>query len=251
MKDYEKNKELSYLKYWNINNFCGWEILRKLPVNGFEWIENIFEFDECFIKNCNEESDEGYFPQVDVQYTEKPHELHNGLPFFFWQKKIEKVEKLIANLHDKTKHVIHIKNLKQALIHGLVLKKVQRVIKFNLEAWLKTHIDMNAKLRKKAENNFEKNFLKLMSNAIFVKAMENMRKYGDIKLVITDRRKNYLVSKSNYTTKFFTETLLAIEMQKTQILRNKPVYLGISILEDVKTRFEFYWFHCLKEKIKK
>ena len=168
--------------------------------------------------------------------------------FFSDRIKIEKVEKLIANLHDKTKHVIHIKNLKQALIHGLVLKKVQRVIKFNLEAWLKTHIDMNAKLRKKAENNFEKNFFKLMSNAIFVKAMENMRKYGDIKLVITDRRKNYLVSKSNYTTKFFTETLLAIEMRKTQILRNKPVYLGISILVLSKTVMYDFWCDFVKPK---
>ena len=168
--------------------------------------------------------------------------------FFSDRIKIEKVEKLIANLHDKTKHVIHIKNLKQALIHGLVLKKVQRVIKFNLEAWLKTHIDMNAKLRKKAENNFEKNFFKLMSNAIFVKTMENMRKYGDIKLVITDRRKNYLVSKSNYTTKFFTETLLAIEMRKTQILRNKPVYLGISILVLSKTVMYDFWCDFVKPK---
>ena len=168
--------------------------------------------------------------------------------FFSDRIKIEKVEKLIANLHDKTKHVIHIKNLKQALIHGLVLKKVQRVIKFNLEAWLKTHIDMNAKLRKKAENNFEKIFFKLMSNAIFVKAMENMRKYGDIKLVITDRRKNYLVSKSNYTTKFFTETLLAIEMRKTQILRNKPVYLGISILVLSKTVMYDFWCDFVKPK---
>ena len=168
--------------------------------------------------------------------------------FFSDRIKIEKVEKLIANLHDKTKHVIHIKNLKQALIHGLVLKKVQRVIKFNLEAWLKTHIDMNAKLRKKAENNFEKNFFKLMSNVIFVKAMENMRKYGDIKLVITDRRKNYLVSKSNYTTKFFTETLLAIEMRKTQILRNKPVYLGISILVLSKTVMYDFWCDFVKPK---
>ena len=131
--------------------------------------------------------------------------------------KIEKVEKLVANLHDKTEYVIHIRNLKQALNHGLVLKKVHRVIKFNQNAWLKPYIDMNTDLRKKAKNDFEKDFFKLMNNAVFGKTMENVRKHRDIKLVTTERRRNYLVSEPNYhTTKFFTGNLLAIEMKKKQ-----------------------------------
>ena len=133
--------------------------------------------------------------------------------------KIEKVEKLVANLHDKTEYVIHIRNLKQALNHGLVLKKVHRVIKFNQNAWLKPYIDMNTDLRKKAKNDFETDFLKLINNAVFGKTMENVRKHRDIKLVTTERRRNYLVSEPNYhTTKFFTETLLAIEMKKQRYL---------------------------------
>ena len=151
----------------------------------------------------------------------------------FYQKKlkIRKVEKLVANLHDKTEYVIHIRNLKQALNHGLVLKKVHRVIKFNQNAWLKPYIDMNTDLRKKAKNDFETDFLKLINNAVFGKTMENVRKHRDIKLVTTERRRNYLVSEPNYhTRKFFTENLLAIEMKKTEILMNKPVCLGLSIL---------------------
>ena len=133
--------------------------------------------------------------------------------------KIEKVEKLVANLHDKTEYVIHIRNLKQALNHGLVLKKVHRVIKFNQNAWLKPYIDMNTDLRKKAKNDFEKDLFKLINNAVFGKTMRNMRKNGNIKLVKTERKRNCLVSEPNYhTTKFFTENLLAIEMKKTQIL---------------------------------
>ena len=89
---------------------------------------------------------------------------------------------------------------------------------------------MNTDLRKKAKNEFEKYLL--MNNEVFGKTMENMRKNRDIKLVTTERRKNYLVSETNYrTTKLFTENLLAIERKKTQILMNKPVYLGLSILE--------------------
>ena len=82
-------------------------------------------FNEDFIKNYNEESDEGYFLEVDVQYLERLHELYNDLPYLPQGIKIEKVEKLVANLHDKTEYVIHIRNLKQALNHGLVLKKVK------------------------------------------------------------------------------------------------------------------------------
>ena len=95
---------------------------------------------------------------------------------------------------------------------------------------------MNTKLRRKAKNYFQKGFFKLMNNAIFGKTMENVRKYGDIKLVTTERRRNYLVSEQNYHTKnIFMENLLAIEMRKNQIIMSKPVYLGLSVLDLSKT----------------
>ena len=97
-------------------------------------------------------------------------------------------------MHDKKKYVVHISILKQALNHGLKLKKVHRVIEFNQEAWLKKYIDMNTELRKKASNDFEKDFFKLMDNAVFGKAMENVKKHRDIKLVKTDHKRNKLVS---------------------------------------------------------
>ena len=101
------------------------------------------------------------------------------------------------------------------------MKKVHRVTKFNQNAWLKPSIDMNTKLTKKANNNFVKDFFKFINNAVFGKTMENVRKHRNIKLVATERRRNYLVSETNYhTTKSFTKNLSAIEMRRSQILIN-------------------------------
>ena len=114
MRDYDKNKESSYLQDCDI---YGWQMSQKLPVNNFEWIKGTSQFNEDFIKNYNEEKDEGYFLEIDVQYLEKLHELQNGLPFLPERTKIEKVEKFVSNLHDKSECIIHIRNLKQALNH--------------------------------------------------------------------------------------------------------------------------------------
>ena len=95
-------------------------MFQKLPLNNFEWIKDTSQLNEEFIKNYTEESDEGYFLEINVQYLEKLHELNNDLPFLPERMKIEKVKKLVANLHDKTEYVIHIGNLKQALNNGLV-----------------------------------------------------------------------------------------------------------------------------------
>ena len=102
------------------------------------------------------------------------------------------------------------------------------MMKFNQNVRLKAYLDMNTDLSKNAKNDFEKYFFKQLNNAVFGKTMENVRKHRDIKLATTERRRNYLVSEPNYhTTKFFTEHLLAIEVKKTEILMNKPVYVGL------------------------
>ena len=107
---------------------------QKLPLNNIEWIEDTFQFNKHFLKSYNEESDEEYFLEVDIQHPKKLHELHNDLLFLPERMRIEKVEKLVTSLHDKTDYVIDIRNLKQALNHGLVLGKGHRVIKLNQKA---------------------------------------------------------------------------------------------------------------------
>ena len=108
---------------------------------------------------------------------------------------------------------------------------------------------MNTEKRKEAKADFERDFFKLMSNAVFGKTMENVRKHRDINLVITDKRRNRLVSEPNYhTTKWFSEKLLAIEMKKTKIKINKPIYLGLSILEISETLMYKFWYDYMKPK---
>ena len=160
MKDYDKNKESSYLKYWDVNNLYGRGMPQKLSVNNFEWIEGTFQF----------------FSKLIFNILKNNMDFIMMYRFYLKQQKIEKVKKLITNLHNKTEYVIHIKNLKQALNHGVVLKKVHRVIKFDRNAWLKPYIDLNSKL-KKAKNIFAGDFLKLMRNAVFGKSLENVRKH--------------------------------------------------------------------------
>ena len=161
---------------------------KKLPVNGFKWIDNNI-INEEFIKNYNENAKKGYIFEVGIKYPKKLHDLHSDLPFLPERMEINESKKLVCNLYNKKKYVVHINSLKQALNHGLKLKKIHRIIEFNQEAWLKQYIDMNTELRKLARNDFEKDLLKLMNNSVFGKTMENIRKHRDIKLITTDKKK--------------------------------------------------------------
>ena len=146
--------------------------------------------------------------------------------------KVDKCKKLVFNLRNRKKYDVHIKSLKQALNHGLKLKKIHRIIEFNQEAWRKPYIGMNTELRKLAKYDFVKDLFKLMNNSVFGKTMENIRKHRDIKLVTTDKTRRILVSEPNYhTINYISEDLLIIEMNKTKVKMNKPIYLGLSILE--------------------
>ena len=215
---------------------------------GFKWkIKS--KFTEEFIKNYNEDSDQGHILKVDVDYPKELKDLYSDLPFLPERMKINKCTKLVCNLHDKQNYVVHIRALKEALNHGLKLKKVQKVIGFCQEAWFKRYIDMNTELRKKAENNFEKDLFKLTNNALFGKTMENVRKHRDLKFVTTDKRRNQLVSEPNYhAIKCFSENLAATEMKKIKVKINKPIYLGLSILKISKILMHEFSYDYMKPK---
>ena len=143
----------------------------------------------------------------------------------------------------------HIRLSKQALNHGLKIKKIHKVLKFNQRAWLKEYIDMNTELRMNTENDFDKDFYKLMNNAVYGKTMENVRKHKIIKLANDDTKRRKLVSELNYyTTKWFLENLLATEMKKTSVKMNKPIYLELAILSLSKIKMYEYWYDEMKVK---
>ena len=141
--------------------------------------------------------------------------LHSDLRILYERNKIITCIKLVCDVNDV--HVVHMRTLKQALNHGLILKKVHRVIQFNQKAWLKPYIDMNTKSRTEAQNDFEKDFFKLLNNSVFGKTTENVRKHRDFKLVTKDKRRSQVASKPSYhTTKYISENLIAIEMKKNK-----------------------------------
>ena len=139
MKNYNTNEESSYIQYLDANNLYGWAMSKKLPINGFKWIDNN-EINEDFIKNYDENNDKGYIFEIDVKYPKRLQELHSDLPFLPERMEINKCKKLVCNLYNKKKYVAHINTLKQALNHGLKLKKIHRVTELN-HTELTIHMD--------------------------------------------------------------------------------------------------------------
>ena len=249
MKNYDEKKESSFLEYLDANNLYGWAMEQNLPVRGFKWVKGLSRIDEDLIKIYDKNSNIGYFLKVDIKYPKELHDLYSDLSFLLERMKINKCSKLVCNLYDKKNYVVYIRTLKQALMYGLKLKKVHKVLQFDQKSWLRTYIEMNTELRKKAKNDFEKEFFKLMNNSVFGKPMENVRKHRDIKLVTTVIRRNKLVSEPNYhSIKCFSENLVATEMRKTKIKMSKPIYVGMTIFDISKTLIYEFWYGYLKPK---
>ena len=200
MNDYDPEKLSTFITYLDMNNLYGWAMSEYLPYEEFQWLGNIDEFD---INSVNEKSDTGYFLEFDLEYPNNLHKLHNDYllaPEKFaissdmlskyckkiadkYKIKVGDVKKLIPNLGNKIKYVLHYRNLQLYLSLGMRLTKIHRVLKFRQSDWLKKYIDFNTEKRKNADNGFEKDFFKLMINFVYGKTMENLRKRINVRLI--------------------------------------------------------------------
>ena len=246
---FNKNKPSKYLMYLDANNLYGCAMSEKLPTHGFKWLtggemEKIYE-------NRHNLNKIPCILEVDLEYPENLHDLHNDYPLCPEKVKCKNgVEKLIPNLRDKKKYVLHYKNLIQCLDMGLKINHIYRGIQFVESEWMKPYIDKNTNLRAKAKNNFEKDFYKLMNNSVFGKTMENIRNRVDVKLVNTEEKLRKLVAQPNLKgpPKIFSENLLSVHMKKTSLTMNKPVYLGMCILDLSKTIMYDFHYQYIKSK---
>ena len=240
MKDYDPDQPNKFISYLDANNLYGWAMCKPLPTKGFRWM-NKEELKDWKSMPC--------ILEVDLTYPEKLHDLHNDYPLAPERITVNKVEKLIPNLNDKTKYVIHHETLKLYLSLGLKLTKIHRGITFEESAWLKPYIDLNTNLRAKATNDFEKDFFKLMNNSVFGKTMENIRNRVDIRLVTRVSQAKRLTCKPNYQHHtIFSKNLAAVHMKKVSLKFNKPVYLGMSILDLSKTLMYDFHYNYIKPK---
>ncbi|XP_043280369.1 uncharacterized protein [Venturia canescens] len=250
MSDYDANEEAKYLMYFDVNNLYGRAMMEYLPQGGFEW----FTGHNVDFLNVPDDSPVGYILEVDLDYPENCHDSHKDLPLCPEHKSApgSKQNKLMTTLEPKKRYILHYRNLKQAVQQGMKLVRVHRVLKFRQSAWLRPYIELNSELRKRARNEFEKNLYKLMNNAVFGKTMENVRKHVTVKLV----RKwggrygaEALIAKPNFhSCSIFGENLVAIQLTKTEVYLNKPIYVGLSVLDLSKIHvYDFHYEYMKRE----
>ena len=266
MTDYDKNKPSKYIMYLDANNLYGWAMSQYLPTGGFKWLKQN-KIDNLDLKKYDKENKKGIILEVDLEYPEKLHDLHNDYPLApekvkvtdnmlsnYCKKIADKynistglVYKLIPTLSKKEKYVLHYRNLQLYIDLGLKLTKIHRVLEFDQSPWLKQYIDYNTEKRKNAKNDFEKDFFKLMNNSVFGKTMENLRKRVDVRLVTDEKKLLKLTSKPTYvSSKIFNENLVAVHKIKETLTLNRPAYVGMCILDLSKTLMYDFHYNYIK-----
>ncbi|KAL9987185.1 hypothetical protein ACROYT_G001444 [Oculina patagonica] len=269
VEGFDPSQPKKYIMYLDANNLYGWAMSKPLPKSGFRWKKVMPTEKEIITKK--EFAKAGWILEVDLEYPKELHDVHSSYPLAPEKKKINKemfspfqkkliknlelqppnTEKLVLTLEDKSNYVVHYRNLQFYLKQGMKLKKVHRVLEFEQECWMEPYIRMNTEFRKKAKNDFEKNFYKLMNNSVFGKTMENLRNRVDIRIARSDETNKLrkLVASPLYSRHvMFSNDLVGIDMRKSRLFLNKPVYTGMTILDVSKLcMYDFYYNHLKKE----
>jgi len=263
VEGYDPGKPTSHILYLDANNLYGWAMSQPLPTGGFHWVKDCGKLADS-VENLPADCPEGFILEVDLEYPEELHDEHDAYPLAPERLVVQKewlsdyqlglqsgteVEKLVPNLRDKERYVLHYRNLQLYLSLGMRLKKVHRALRFKQSPWMEPYIRMNTELRKTATSGFEKDLYKLMNNSVFGKTMENLRKRVDVKLVRSheeDKMRRLIASPSFARADIFSDDLAGILMHKERLVLNRPVYVGMSILDLSKSLMYDFYYNQLK-----
>ena len=281
VEGYDAAQPTNHLIYWDANNLYGWAMSQPLPYAGLRWLmdEEIRQLD---ITNVSSDASEGYILEVDLNYPVELHHLHEDYPLAPEKMKISfdmlspfqlamladverielnrgkspdehfigpikpsvasVVEKLVPNLCDKTQYILHYRNLQLYLSLGMELTRIHRVVAFKQKAWLAPYIEFNTLQRAKAANDFEKDFFKLLNNAVFGKLMENVRHRRRIDLITDSAKLRKFAAQPTFKcVRTFNKDLVSLERYKPTVVLNKPIFIGLTVLELSKVLM--YDFH--------
>ncbi|KAK9869282.1 hypothetical protein WA026_003035 [Henosepilachna vigintioctopunctata] len=248
MEDFDPSKHSKYILYLDVNNLYGYSMTQYLPYDDFEWTDTNID-----VTQVSDDSPEGYILQVDLEYPQNLHNLHKDFPFCAEHRNPpgSNLKKLMTTLFDKKEYILHYRSLKQALKNGLILTKIHKVLKFKQAPWLKPYIDLNSELRREAVSIFAKNQYKLANNAVYGKTMENVRRYRDVKLVSKwggrYGAKNLIASPRFESRTIFGGDLVAVEMRRAEVVFDKPLYIGMAILDISKAvMYDFHYDFMLR-----
>ena len=268
---YDPSQPHNYIMYLDANNLYGWAMSQYLPERHFDFMTEQ-QLEEIDVMSIAPDSSTGYIFEVDLEYPNHLHNRHSDYPLApetltvsddmlssyslelkkTLEMKGKATPKLIPNLMNKTKYVVHYRNLQLYISQGLKLTKIHRGIEFSQSPWLEPYIRFNTEMRKQARNPFEKDFYKLMNNSVYGKTMENLRKRIHVELVHTEKRFKKLTAKPSFNRfSIFNEDLTAVHMLQTEIKMNKPTYVGFTVLELSKTLMYDFHYNYILDKYSK
>ena len=254
---YKPNEPSKYIIYLDANNLYGWAMKQALPEKNFKWVKED-ELEDLAYRFRNDMlwihgGGWGYFVECDLEYPAELHDEHNEYPLapervdihvemlsdtqvelsrHYTRNRTAKNVKLVPNLMTKKNYVVHGQVLQFFVAHGMRLTKIHRAIQFDQRQWMEPYIDLNTNLRAAAANDVDKDFHKLMNNAVYGKTCENLRKRSDIRLLTDAHEAEKLIDKPHcLDVRIFDQNLIGIEMKKVKVMVNKPSYVGFAVLE--------------------
>ena len=255
LPSFASSETTTFGAFFDVTSLYAGTMQQLMPSGDYKWNTSITLQE---LLDTPTDSPLGYFVEVDFLYPKHLHDAHNGLPLAPEKKIIQqswlsdyaesfgvkpsKTAKLIETLFDKKNYVCHYENLKFYVKHGLVVDRVHRVCEFKQSKWLGVYIEKNTVMRKQADNDFEKAFFKLMSNACFGKTMENLRKRSNLKFVSSATQAESFVEKASFKSfQVINEKLVSVSFKMACVVWDKPTPVGAAILD--LSKLSLYKFH--------